>query len=41
MSLLHLIKDVEMAARAGLDEVARPLGLSAHQYLVLNMLGRG
>jgi DNA-binding MarR family transcriptional regulator len=40
MSLLHPIKDVEMAARARLDEVVRPVGLSAHQYLVLTVLER-
>lgn len=39
-TLLYLIKQVELAVRAGLDEVTRPEGLTALQYTALTVLER-
>ena len=39
-SLLYLIKQVELAVRAELDELARPVGLTALQYTALTVLER-
>ena len=38
--LLYLIKGLEMAERARLEEVLRPLGVTLHQYTVLSLLER-
>jgi DNA-binding MarR family transcriptional regulator len=38
--LLYLIKRVEQAARARLDDIVRPLGLTALQYTALTVLER-
>ena len=38
--LLYLIKGLEMAERARLEEVLRPLGVTVHQYTVLSILER-
>ena len=40
MSLLRLIRDVELAARASLESVVRPMRLGANQYLTLTLLER-
>ena len=37
-TLLYLMKQVELAARAELDELARPVGLTALQYTALTVL---
>lgn len=37
-TLLYLIKQVEVAVRARLDELLRPAGLTASQYTALTML---
>ncbi len=39
-TLLYLMKQVELAVRAELDELARPLGLTALQYTALTVLER-
>lgn len=39
-SLLYLIKQVELAVRARLDELVRPAGLTALQYTALTVLER-
>jgi DNA-binding MarR family transcriptional regulator len=39
-TLLYLIKQVELAVRAELDELARPAGLTALQYTALTVLER-
>jgi len=39
-TLLYLIKQVELAVRAGLDELTRPEGLTALQYTSLTVLER-
>ena len=39
-SLLYLMKQVEMATRARLDELVRPAGLTALQYTALTVLER-
>lgn len=39
-TLLYLIKQVELAIRAELDELARPVGLTALQYTALTVLER-
>lgn len=39
-TLLYLIKQVELASRAGLDELTRPAGLTALQYTALTVLER-
>src|ERR1044071_9440422 len=39
-TLLYVIKQVELAVRAELDELARPLGLTALQYTALTVLER-
>ncbi|MFC6706694.1 MarR family winged helix-turn-helix transcriptional regulator [Flexivirga alba] len=39
-TLLYLIKQVELASRAGLDELTRPVGLTALQYTALTVLER-
>ncbi|HWC21040.1 MAG TPA: MarR family transcriptional regulator [Flexivirga sp.] len=39
-TLLYLIKQVELATRAGLDELTRPAGLTALQYTALTVLER-
>jgi DNA-binding MarR family transcriptional regulator len=38
--LLYLVKQVELAARARLDEIVRPAGLTALQYTALTVLER-
>jgi DNA-binding MarR family transcriptional regulator len=38
--LLYMIKQVELAARARLDELLRPAGLTALQYTALTVLER-
>jgi DNA-binding MarR family transcriptional regulator len=38
--LLYLVKQVELAARARLDDIVRPLGLTALQYTALTVLER-
>jgi DNA-binding MarR family transcriptional regulator len=38
--LSYLIKRLEMAERARLEEVLRPLGVTLHQYTVLSILER-
>jgi DNA-binding MarR family transcriptional regulator len=38
--LAYLIKRLEMAERARLEEVLRPLGVTVHQYTVLSILER-
>jgi DNA-binding MarR family transcriptional regulator len=38
--LLYLLKQVELAARARLDDIVRPLGLTALQYTALSVLER-
>jgi DNA-binding MarR family transcriptional regulator len=38
--LLYLLKQVELAARARLDDIVRPLGLTALQYTALGILER-
>ena len=38
--LLYLVKQVELAARARLDDVFRPIGLTALQYTSLTVLER-
>jgi DNA-binding MarR family transcriptional regulator len=39
-TLLYLMKQVELAVRAELDELARPAGLTALQYTALTVLER-
>jgi DNA-binding MarR family transcriptional regulator len=39
-SLLYIIKQVELAVRARLDELVRPAGLTALQYTALTVLER-
>jgi DNA-binding MarR family transcriptional regulator len=39
-TLLYLMKQVELAVRAQLDEIARPAGLTALQYTALTVLER-
>ncbi|WGL51345.1 MarR family transcriptional regulator [Nocardioides sp. BP30] len=39
-TLLYLMKQVELAVRAELDELARPVGLTALQYTALTVLER-
>jgi DNA-binding MarR family transcriptional regulator len=39
-TLLYLMKQVEMATRARLDELVRPAGLTALQYTALTVLER-
>lgn len=39
-SLLYLMKQVELAVRARLDELVRPAGLTALQYTALTVLER-
>ena len=38
--LLYLLKQVEQAVRAHLDDLLRPLGLTIHQYTALSVLQR-
>src|ERR671916_3243561 len=38
--LLYLIKGLEMAERARMEEVLRPLGVTLHQYTALSILER-
>ena len=38
--LLYLVKQVELAVRARLDDIVRPLGLTALQYTALTVLER-
>lgn len=38
--LLYLLKQVELAARSRLDDIVRPLGLTALQYTALSVLER-
>lgn len=38
--LLYLVKQVELAARARLDDIVRPSGLTALQYTALTVLER-
>ncbi|HTR95925.1 MAG TPA: MarR family transcriptional regulator [Trebonia sp.] len=38
--MLYLIKQVELASRARLDEIVRPAGLTALQYTALTVLER-
>ncbi|TVZ04400.1 MarR family transcriptional regulator [Trebonia kvetii] len=38
--LLYLFKQVELASRARLDEIVRPVGLTALQYTALTVLER-
>jgi DNA-binding MarR family transcriptional regulator len=38
--LLYLVKLVEQAIRAHLDDLLRPLGLTTHQYTALSVLER-
>ena len=39
-TLLYMMKQVELAVRAELDEIARPAGLTALQYTALTVLER-
>jgi len=39
-SLLYVMKQVELAVRAELDEIAKPAGLTALQYTALTVLER-
>ena len=39
-TLLYVIKQVELAARAQLDEIFRPIGMTALQYTALTVLER-
>jgi DNA-binding MarR family transcriptional regulator len=39
-TLLYIIKQVELAARAQLDEIFRPIGMTALQYTALTVLER-
>jgi DNA-binding MarR family transcriptional regulator len=39
-TILYVIKQVELAARAQLDEIFRPIGMTAHQYTALTVLER-
>ena len=39
-TLLYLMKQVELAVRAGIDDLARPEGLTALQYTALTVLER-
>lgn len=39
-TLLYLMKQVELAVRAGLDDLTRPVGLTALQYTALTVLER-
>jgi DNA-binding MarR family transcriptional regulator len=39
-TLLYVIKQVELAVRAQLDEIFRPIGMTALQYTALTMLER-
>src|SRR3954468_6720837 len=39
-TLLYLMKQVELAVRAELDDLARPVGLTALQYTALTVLER-
>src|ERR1700751_4436288 len=38
--LIYMIKQVELAVRARLDEIVRPVGLTASQYTALTVLER-
>ena len=38
--LLYMLKQVELAVRARIDEIARPVGLTAAQYTALTVLER-
>src|ERR1700744_4603733 len=38
--LLYLVKQVDLAARARLDDIFRPIGLTALQYTALTVLER-
>jgi DNA-binding MarR family transcriptional regulator len=38
--LMYLVKQVELAVRSRLDEIVRPLGLTALQYTALTVLER-
>ena len=38
--LIYMIKQVELAVRARLDEIVRPAGLTALQYTALSVLER-
>ena len=40
VALLYLVKQVELASRAKLDEIVRPAGLTALQYTALTVLER-
>jgi DNA-binding MarR family transcriptional regulator len=40
IALLYLVKQVELASRAKLDEIVRPAGLTALQYTALTVLER-
>jgi DNA-binding MarR family transcriptional regulator len=39
-TLMYVIKQVELASRARLDELFRPIGLTALQYTALTVLAR-
>ncbi|MBO3736784.1 MarR family winged helix-turn-helix transcriptional regulator [Actinoplanes flavus] len=39
-SLLYLVKQLELAVRASLDELVRPVGVTALQYTALTVLER-
>jgi DNA-binding MarR family transcriptional regulator len=38
--LLYMVKQVELACRAQIDEIVRPVGLTASQYTALTVLER-
>jgi DNA-binding MarR family transcriptional regulator len=38
--LLYMVKQVELAVRARIDEIVRPVGLTASQYTALTVLER-
>jgi DNA-binding MarR family transcriptional regulator len=38
--LIYLVKQVELAARSQIDEIVRPVGLTATQYTALTVLER-
>lgn len=38
--LLYMVKQVELAARARIDEIVRPVGLTTQQYTALTVLER-
>ena len=39
--LTYLVKRLEMAERARMEEVLRPLGVTLHQYTALSILSAG